>query len=77
MTLAVAFAMATAYILSRTLIPTCAAAWLEAEERGETSENRRRGFISRAFDRWQQMIDDWIEEYGSCSTGCSIIAGSP
>ena len=63
MTLAVAFAMATAYILSRTLIPTCAAAWLKPQE--QEQENGRRGFIGRAFDRWQELIDDWIEKYGS------------
>ena len=66
MTLSVAFAMTTAYILSRTLIPTCAAAWLKPRgqqyEGGE--EKGRRGFIGRAFDKWQGFIDMWIEEYG-------------
>ena len=41
MTLAVAFAMATAYILSRTLVPTCAAAWLKPKE-ADAGDDRRR-----------------------------------
>ncbi len=64
MTLSVAFAMTTAYILSRTLIPTCAAAWLKPKQEQEAQTGGRRGFIGRAFDRWQRLIDDWIKEYG-------------
>jgi multidrug efflux pump subunit AcrB len=63
MTLSVTFAMTTAYILSRTLIPTCAAAWLKPESQQE-EEQPRRGLIGRAFKRWQMLIDDWIKEYG-------------
>ncbi len=66
MTLSVAFAMTTAYILSRTLIPTCAAAWLKpkAQEEKHSDRKPRRGFIGRAFDHWQGFIDLWIREYG-------------
>jgi multidrug efflux pump subunit AcrB len=35
LTLAVAFAMCSAYILSRTLVPTCSAFWLKAHDHGE------------------------------------------
>ncbi len=65
MTLSVTFAMTTAYILSRTLVPTCAAAWLKPK--GETEgqgAHRRRSWIGRAFDKWQRWIDDGIQEYG-------------
>ena len=78
MALAVAFAMATAYLLSRTLIPTCAVAWLKPPEHaaeGEhpanehpaehsEAEHRQRGILGRAFDRWQRLIDDFIAGYG-------------
>ena len=66
MTLSVAFAMTTAYILSRSLIPTCAAAWLRPKEREEHGgRKRRRGMIGRAFDRWQGLIEDGIKGYGN------------
>ena len=67
MTLSVAFAMTTAYILSRTLIPTCAAAWLKPKDREHEAEGRGRrdrGFVGQAFDKWQGFIDLWIREYG-------------
>ena len=35
MTLAVAFAMCSAYILSRTLVPACSAAWLSGHGHGD------------------------------------------
>ncbi len=63
LSLSVAFAMTTAYILSRTLIPTCAAAWLKPK--GEDEQPRGpRGWIGRASQRGQQLIDDGIQEYG-------------
>jgi multidrug efflux pump subunit AcrB len=62
--LAVAAAMATAYILSRTLIPTAAAAWLKPKEINPDSEPAQRGLIGRAFDRWQRAIDRFIAGYG-------------
>ncbi len=39
LTLAVAFAMCSAYILSRTLVPTCSAAWLSGHDHGHNSGN--------------------------------------
>ena len=39
LTLAVAFAMCSAYILSRTLVPTCSAAWLSGHGHGHDSEH--------------------------------------
>jgi multidrug efflux pump subunit AcrB len=61
LSLSVTFAMVTAYILSRTLIPTCAAAWLEPKE--EQSRRTRRGWIGRAFERWQRWVDQGIQQY--------------
>jgi len=61
--ISVAAAMATAYILSRSLVPTCAAAWLRPKEMG-ADHNAHRGPIGRAFDRWQRAIDRFIEGYG-------------
>ena len=69
MTLAVAFAMCSAYILSRTLIPACSAAWLsghghnDPEANGGNRNGRRSGMVSRAFARWGRMIDAMFEVY--------------
>jgi len=54
--MAVAAAMATAYILSRTLIPTCAAAWLKLKEIHPDSEQAQRGLIGRAFGSVQVQV---------------------
>ncbi|HWE38706.1 MAG TPA: efflux RND transporter permease subunit [Isosphaeraceae bacterium] len=64
MAIAVAAAMATAYILSRTLIPTCAAAWLKPKREEGDDSGKPRGFIGRNFDRWQRTIDRGIKKYG-------------
>jgi multidrug efflux pump subunit AcrB len=69
MTMAVAFAMGSAYILSRTLVPACSAAWLkphahahdDAEERGNDGE--RRGAVARAFARWETRVDRMFASY--------------
>jgi multidrug efflux pump subunit AcrB len=61
MALAVTFAMTTAYILSRTLIPTCAAAWLAP---GASSGVGGQGVLGRAFAKWQQLVEDYIKIYG-------------
>jgi multidrug efflux pump subunit AcrB len=69
MTLAVGFAMATAYILSRTLIPACAAAWLpeskesEAAEQGREKRETQGGVVSRAFAKWQRLVEAGIDRY--------------
>ncbi len=62
--MAVGAAMTTAYILSRTLVPTCAGAWLKPKPSEDDQEASRRGPIGRAFDRWQRGIDRFIEGYG-------------
>lgn len=68
MTLAVAFAMGTAYILSRTLVPACSAAWLhshgQAEGEGE-GEGGHGPAPARAggFARWEAMIDGMFARY--------------
>ena len=61
MALAVTFAMTTAYILSRTLIPTCAVAWLKPSASAEVEDQ---GFIGRTFAKWQQLVEDYIKLYG-------------
>lgn len=60
--MAVGFAMATAYILSRTLIPACAAASLP-ESNEEEEVQRDKGIIGRAFSKWQQLIEAGIGQY--------------
>ena len=73
MALAVTFAMATAYILSRTLVPTCAAAWLkpkdEAAANGEHAPRLDRPGLRplAAADR-----PAGSRNTAGCSTGCSI-----
>ncbi len=76
MALAVGFAMGSAYILSRTFVPARAAGWLkenetndeddEDEEEDEFGQRRepRKGWIARAFDRWQEAIESGIGWYG-------------
>jgi multidrug efflux pump subunit AcrB len=62
MTMAVAFAMATAYILSRTFVPARAASWLPDQgTRGESEPSQNP--IARAFARWQTMIEAAVEWY--------------
>jgi multidrug efflux pump subunit AcrB len=60
--IAVAAAMTTAYILSRSVIPTCAAMWLKPTVHDPDAEAKR-GFVSRAFHRWQRLIDRFIDAY--------------
>ncbi len=67
MTMAVAFAMCTAYILSRTLVPACSAAWLSAHAAHGHGESQglpeRRGLISGAFARWESWVDGVFTSY--------------
>ncbi len=64
MAMAVAFAMSTAYILSRTLIPAASAAWLKPQrEEGEPGEETG-GVIRRNFRKWQRLVDCGIDQYG-------------
>ena len=64
MTMAVAFAMCTAYILSRTLVPACSAAWLGGHGAvGHEGRPQRRGLVSRAFARWEGWVDGVFASY--------------
>ena len=60
MALAVAFAMISAYILSRTFVPSRSAMWLKGHDHGHDQE---KGFIGRAFARWEAFIDRTIAAY--------------
>ena len=66
MTLAVAFAMTSAYILSRTLVPACSAAWLSGHghghgEHGEEGHDKPKGL----FARWEAWVDSVFASYAS------------
>jgi len=74
MTLAVAFAMSSAYILSRTLVPAACSSWLtehpkeEDEENGngdEFEERPKRGLIARAYGRWLSLLDGFFASYAT------------
>ena len=60
MALAVAFAMISSYILSRTFVPSRSAVWLRGHEHGQ---EQTQGPIARAFAKWEQMIDRGIAIY--------------
>jgi multidrug efflux pump subunit AcrB len=60
MTLAVVFAMTSAYFLSRTMVPCFSAYLLRAHAPGHEA---RHGFIWQAFARWQRLIDRGIALY--------------
>jgi multidrug efflux pump subunit AcrB len=59
MTLAVAFAMITAYLLSRTLVPCTSAYLLKKHDPDE----KPHGTIGKAFARWEGIIDQAIHVY--------------
>ena len=74
MALAVAFAMITAYILSRSLVPAFSALWLKGHDHahgepgahvdeGHAAQAPKGGPIARAFARWEALIDRGIEYY--------------
>ena len=73
MAMAVAFAMISAYLLSRTFVPARCAAWLKAHavhtgeqahgDGGHSSPESRRGAIARAFARWEAIVDEGIRLY--------------
>ena len=78
MALAVAFAMIAAYLLSRTLVPALGNLWLHAhgpqpephlgedfEHRSEHENPQRKGFLGRAFARWESLINMGIQGYVS------------
>jgi multidrug efflux pump subunit AcrB len=75
MAAAVAFAMASAYLLSRTLVPSRSARWLrphaahahsgtDAPEAVETRSAAWRRLFRGAFERWERAIEAGIRWYG-------------
>jgi multidrug efflux pump subunit AcrB len=65
MALAVAFAMVTAYLLSRSLVPAFSALWLKGHSHGGGEDHApppRRG-LSRLFARWEALIERGIAVY--------------
>ena len=60
MTLAVMFAMTSAYLLSRTFVP-CASAFLLQDHKHEVESQR--GAVGRLFARWEKLIDRGIDLY--------------
>ena len=62
MAFAVAFAMISAYILSRTLVPSYSALLLKSYGH-EGGEAKPKGFFGRAFQRWEGLIDQGIKLY--------------
>ncbi len=60
MAMAVAFAMISAYILSRTFVPSRSALWLKPHLAGH---EEAKGPIARAFARWEAVIDRGIAIY--------------
>jgi len=76
MFLSVAFAMAIAYVLSRTFVPARCAVWLKAhghkplESHSEDYEHRNdhenappKGRLGRLFEKWEAVIDAGIAVY--------------
>jgi multidrug efflux pump subunit AcrB len=78
MALAVTFAMVSAYLLSRTLVPTLCMMWLKVYphavvyhgvDHGDRSEHERhevvppRGWYGKIFDRWEGLISSGIARY--------------
>ncbi|HVW00965.1 MAG TPA: efflux RND transporter permease subunit, partial [Planctomycetaceae bacterium] len=63
MALAVAFAMIAAYLLSRSLVPSYSAMLLKPHAHGDGHEPKKKGFIGRAFARWEKLIDQGIAVY--------------
>jgi multidrug efflux pump subunit AcrB len=75
MALAVAFAMISAYILSRTFVPAMCMLWLKPHahrppiqgidhgHRSDHEHNQPRSALGRAFARWESLIDTAIAWY--------------
>lgn len=66
LTMAVAFAMCSAYILSRTLVPACSAAWLSGHGRGRDDDEgngKRPGAVARGFAWWEKKVDAMFASY--------------
>ena len=65
MALAVAFAMISAYFLSRTLVPSYSALLLKPHSHDNATHPPRNGFL-RLFHRWEAMVDSGIALYVRC-----------
>jgi multidrug efflux pump subunit AcrB len=69
MAMAVAFAMVTSYLLSRSLVPSFSSLWLRGhgEAHGHDDAHakspQRQGPLSRAFARWEALIEQGIGVY--------------
>src|SRR5206468_2887873 len=65
--MAVAFAMVSAYILSRSFVPSRGATWLRPHAEGRHAEGGRaaprRGLLARGFARWEAAIEAGIRWY--------------
>lgn len=59
MALAVAFAMISAYLLSRSFVPARCATWLKspAPVGEENGQEERRGLFGRGFARWEAIVE--------------------
>ena len=62
MALAVAFAMISAYLLSRTLVPSFSALLLQPHV-AHNDHQKPKGWLSRIFQRWEALIDQSIVLY--------------
>ncbi len=63
MALAVAFAMISAYILSRTFVPSRSAQWLKPHVHSHEHDEVPPNIVVRAFARWEKVIDRGVEYY--------------
>ncbi|HVX60497.1 MAG TPA: efflux RND transporter permease subunit [Pirellulales bacterium] len=73
MAMAVAFAMIAAYLLSRSFVPARCAGWLKSHgaqhgghgegEHGHAAAHHKPGLLSRAFARWEGVIEVGIGWY--------------
>lgn len=61
MALAVAFAMISAYVLSRTLVPSYSALLLK--QHGEHDDTQPKGWLGNLFHRWEAFVDRGIALY--------------
>jgi multidrug efflux pump subunit AcrB len=71
MAIAVACAMAAAYLLSRTFVPTRCAAWLrpKAEQGAEGSNQATTGLVAQWFGRWEKTLEAGIRVYENTLNG--------
>jgi multidrug efflux pump subunit AcrB len=79
MTFAVAFAMCSAYILSRTLVPACSGYWLKGHggghghgaegQKGAALDDLPRNPVARAFKKWEKLVDRMFEAYARLLDG--------